>query len=90
MASTPSDKSFGSEKNMRSSNDSSKHSEYSEGLVPERPAMPEASQPDGRERRKDHQAISTAAYYLAERRALSGYGYDAVQDWETDGETDDM
>lgn len=90
LASTPSDKPISLERNMRSSNDSPEYSEYSEGAAPERPAMPEVCQPAGRERRKDHQAISTAAYYVAERRAFGGYGYDAAQDWETDGEIEDM
>ena len=41
------------------------------------------------ERRKNHQLISTATYYQAERRGLAGYGYGETQDWlDADTETD--
>ena len=39
------------------------------------------------ERRRGHQLISTATYYRAERRGLSGYSYGEPQDW-VDGDTD--
>ena len=41
------------------------------------------------ERRKNHQLISTATYYQAERRGIAGYGYGEAQDWlNADTETD--
>jgi hypothetical protein len=41
------------------------------------------------ERRKNHQLISTATYYQAERRGLAGFGYGETQDGlEADTEID--
>ena len=39
------------------------------------------------ERRRGHQLISTATYYRAERRGMSGYSYGEPQDW-VDGDAD--
>jgi hypothetical protein len=42
-----------------------------------------------KERRKNHQLISTANYYQAERRVLAVYGYGEAQDGiDADTETD--
>jgi hypothetical protein len=62
--------------------------EYSENSAPGHSAMGEAYQSAERERRKNHQTISTATYYQADRRG-SGYGIEEGQDSETDGETGD-
>jgi hypothetical protein len=61
--------------------------EYPENSMPgHQPG--EAYQSVEPERRKDHQTISTAAYYLADRREF-GYGSEEAQDGEMDGETGD-
>ena len=60
--------------------------EYSENSTPSNPAMADPHQSVEPERRKDHQMISIATYYQADRREF-GYGSEEAQDWETDGET---
>lgn len=62
--------------------------EYSENSAPGHSATGEAYQSVEPERRKDHQMISTATYYQADRRRFR-YGSEEAQDWETDGETGD-
>jgi hypothetical protein len=62
--------------------------EYSENSAPGHSAMEGAYQSAERERRKNHQTISTATYYQADRRR-SGYSTEEGQDWETNGETGD-
>jgi hypothetical protein len=60
--------------------------ENSENLVPEHSATAQAYQSVEPERRKGHQAISTAIYYQDDRREF-GFGNEEAQDWEADGET---
>jgi hypothetical protein len=61
--------------------------EYPENSMPgHQPG--EAYQSVEPERRKDHQTISTAAYYLADQHEF-GYGSEEAQDEEMDGETGD-
>lgn len=60
--------------------------ENSENLVPEDLATGQAYPTVEPERRKGHQAISTAIYYQDDRREF-GFSNEEAQDWEADGET---
>src|SRR5690348_9727738 len=70
------------DKNMNSVSSSI---ENAENLVPEHPAAEQTYSSVGPERRKGHQAISTAIYYQDDRREF-GFGNEEAQDWEADGE----
>jgi len=63
--------------------------ENTEKAIADSPAATGSYGPYRQERRKGHQAISTASYYQVERRGGARYGYGETQDWsDSDSESD--